>query len=64
MYQTKDFAPIETFEFNDEISIQVYSINTEPVDFYFTENGLTFDAHAVTSELSGLIGDPDGPGPL
>ena len=63
-YQTKDFSPIETFEINNEISIQVYSINTEPIDFYFTENGLTFDAHAVTGELSGLIGDPDGPGPL
>ena len=62
-FQSKDFVGIESLELNEEITIQSYSINVEPEDFYFTENGLTFDMHAHSSTLSGS-NDPDGPGPL
>jgi hypothetical protein len=56
-YQTKDFVAIEALEKNEEITIQSYSINTEPWDFYFTENGLTFDMQALAEDLSGLSDD-------
>ncbi|NDF29887.1 MAG: hypothetical protein EB150_06755 [Nitrososphaeria archaeon] len=62
-YQTKEFVPIESLEINLDITIQSYSINVEPSDFYFTENGLTFDMHPLESSLSGS-NDPDGSGPL
>ena len=62
-YQTKDFVAIESLETNSEITIQSYSINVEPWDFYFTENGLTFDMQALSEHLFGS-NDPDGPGPL
>jgi hypothetical protein len=42
-YNQKAFVPIENLEKNTEVVIQVYSINVEPKDFYFTENGLTWD---------------------
>ena len=47
-YNAKDFVLIENFEKNLDVNIQVYSINIEPQDFYFTENGLTFDAYPTT----------------
>ena len=42
-YTEKNFVPIENITINTDVSIQVYSINVEPNDFYFTEHGLTFD---------------------
>ena len=62
-YQTQDFAAIESYELNTDIVIQTYSINVEPQDFFFTENGLTFDLHPLASGLQGSD-DPDGSGPL
>ena len=56
-YQTKDFVAIEAYEKNEDVTIQSYSINTEPYDFFFTENGLTFDRTALTSDLSGYSSD-------
>ena len=56
-HQTQDFVPVEAYEKNEEITIQSYSINTEPFDFYFTENGLTFDMQALAEDLSGLSSD-------
>ena len=52
-HQTQDFVPVEAYEKNEEITIQSYSINVEPFDFYFTENGLTFDMQALEVSLSG-----------
>ena len=46
-YVAKDFIPIENFTINTDISIQVYSINVEPNDFYFSEHGLTFDFYPM-----------------
>ena len=56
-HQTQDFVPVEAYEKNEEITIQSYSINVEPFDFYFTENGLTFDMQALTESLSGYSSD-------
>ena len=44
-YNEKAFVPIENLEKNIDVTIQVYSINVEPKDFYFTENGLTYDGY-------------------
>ena len=44
-YNEKSFIPIENLEKNIDVTIQVYSINVEPKDFYFTENGLTYDGY-------------------
>ena len=56
-HQAQDFVPVEAYEKNEEITIQSYSINVEPFDFYFTENGLTFDMQALTESLSGYSSD-------
>jgi hypothetical protein len=46
-YNQANFIPIENLEKNTDVNIQVYSINIEPQYFFFTENGLTFDAYPV-----------------
>lgn len=46
-YAEKDFVPVSTLEINRDVTIQVYTINVEPYDFYFTESGLSFDAYPI-----------------
>ena len=59
----KDFVPVTTAEIYPDSQINVYCINVEPQDFYFTENGLTFDTYATEADNFGST-DPDGSGPL
>ena len=44
-FQSQGFVAIENYDKNTDITIDVYAINVEPQDFYFTENGLSFDSY-------------------